>query len=69
MAHSDQFRQAFIEPLGQIMLLALLGMFVLFFIKIGVSDVIYLIRMLKGNVEENRRIAQKMEYAKHIREL
>ena len=51
------------------MLLALLGMFVLFFIKIGVSDVIYLIRMLKGNVEENRRIAQKMEYAKYIREL
>ena len=51
------------------MLLALLGMFVLFFIKIGVSDVIYLIRMLKGNVEENRRIVQKMDYAKHIREL
>jgi len=51
------------------MLALLVAMFVLFFIKICVSDVLHVAKKLKGNLEENRRIVQKMEYAKHIREL
>jgi TRAP-type mannitol/chloroaromatic compound transport system permease small subunit len=63
------FGHAFIDNLGMFFLGLLTLGFVLMLIKIGVSDVLRGVRLIKGNIEENRRIVQRMEYAKMVREL
>ena len=38
----------------------IVGLFLVLFVKIGISDVIRGIKIVKGNIEENRRIVKKM---------
>ncbi len=38
--HLDDFNHAFISPLGQIFLIGLFLLFIVFFIKISISDII-----------------------------
>jgi hypothetical protein len=63
----DQFDHAFINKPGQWMLSILALCFGALLLKIAVSDVIRGVKLVKGNIEENRRIAQRMEYAKLVR--
>lgn len=49
------------------MLGCLLVVFLVLLVKIGVSDVLRGVKRLNENMEENRRIVERMESAKLIR--
>lgn len=36
-------------------------------VKVAISDILRAVRLIKGNIAENKRIVEKMEYAKLVR--
>ena len=64
-----RFDHAFFDPLGCLMIGLIAGTFIFFLVKIGISDLIRTVKLVKGNIAENRKIEQKMESAKMLREL
>ena len=57
------------DTLGWVMMVGLAVLVVVLFVKISISGMVRGVKLVKGNMEVNRRIEEKMEHAKMIREL
>ena len=64
-----KFGHAYMDTLGWVMMVGLAVLVVVLFVKISISGMVRGVKLVKGNMEVNRRIEEKMEHAKMIREL
>ena len=64
-----KFGHAYMDALGWVMMVGLAVFVAVLFVKISISGMVRGVKLVKGNMEVNRRIEEKMEHAKMIREL